>query len=79
MMKAGRGFLAKQNRTIRVTLTIDLPYDNELLNYGKKLDSKLREVINNTEHLCCSVQAGYLEFSKEPVIDGRKRSVDNIT
>lgn len=56
------------DKIIRATLTIEVPYDNELLNYGKKLDQKIREVIDRTDHLSCSVQAGELKPSKEPVI-----------
>jgi len=56
------------DKIIRATITVEVPYDNELLNYGSKLDQKLREVIDSTKHLSCSVQAGELKPSKEPVI-----------
>ena len=67
MMKAGREFLEKTKK-IRATLTIDLAYNDELLSYGSKLDSKLRQVIDNTDFLCCEVVSGNLEPSKMPVI-----------
>lgn len=56
------------NKIIRATITVEVPYDNELLNYGSKLDQELRKVIDRTKHLSCSVQAGDLEPSKEPVV-----------
>ena len=56
------------DKIIRATITVEVPYDNELLNYGKKLDQKLREVIDKTDHICCEVQAGHLTHSKRPVI-----------
>jgi hypothetical protein len=66
-MKAGREFLEKEKK-IRATITVEVPYSNELLNYGYKLDKALREVIDRTEHISCSVVAGELAPSKEPVI-----------
>jgi len=56
------------DKIIRATITVEVPYDNELLNYGSKLDQKLREVIDRTKYLSCSVQAGDLAHSKRPVI-----------
>ena len=56
------------DKIIRATIIVEVPYDNELLNYGSKLDQKLREVIDRTKHLSCSVEAGNLEPSTEPVI-----------
>ena len=67
MKMAGREFLEKTKK-IRATITVEVPYSNELLNYGHKLDKALREVIDRTEHISCSVVAGELEPSKEPVI-----------
>jgi hypothetical protein len=55
-------------KKIRATLTIEVPYKNEYMNYGDKLDKELRRVIENTSYLSCSVVAGELEPSKEPVI-----------
>ena len=57
MMKAGSEFL-ERTKKIRATLTADLEYNNELLSYGSKLDSKLRQVIDNTDFLCCEVVTG---------------------
>ena len=55
-------------KKIRATLTIEVPYKNEYLNYGDKLDKELRRVIDKTPFLSCGVVAGVLEPSKEPVI-----------
>ena len=55
-------------KKIRATLTIEVPYKNEYLNYGDKLDKELRRVIDKTPYLSCGVVAGELEPSKEPVI-----------
>ena len=55
-------------KKIRATLTIEVPYKNEYMNYGDKLDKELRRVIDKTPFLSCSVVAGELEPSKEPVI-----------
>lgn len=59
--------MAKEKK-IRATITVELPYSNELLNYGDKLDKALRRVINSSDYISCSVVAGNLEPSKEPVI-----------
>jgi len=67
MMKAGSEFLEKEKK-IRATITVELPWDNELLNYGYKLDKAIRAVIDKTDHISCSVVSGNLEPSKEPVI-----------
>tara|TARA_Y200000002_G_scaffold355663_1_gene336819 strand:+ start:210 stop:410 length:201 start_codon:yes stop_codon:yes gene_type:complete len=45
-------------RTIRATITIEVPYKNEYMNYGDKLDNELRRVINKTNYLSCHVVAG---------------------
>ena len=68
-MMAGREFLEKTNKKIRATITIEVDYDNELLNYGYKLQNKLREVINNTEFLTCGVEAGHLKPNGMPIIE----------
>ena len=65
------------DKIIRATITIEVPYDNELLNYGNKLDQKLREVIDRTKHLSCSAQAGNLEPSTEPVLE-RLKTKENV-
>lgn len=57
-----------REKKIRATITVELPWDNELLNYGDKLDKALRNVLDNTDHISCSVVAGELTPSKEPII-----------
>jgi len=55
-------------KKIRATLTIEVPYKKEYMNYGDKLDKELRRVIDKTPFLSCGVVAGNLKPSKEPVI-----------
>lgn len=62
----------EKTKKIRATLTIEVDYDNELLNYGHKLQDKLRQVINNTDFLCCDVVSGDLKPSKMPVITEKR-------
>jgi hypothetical protein len=45
-------------KTIRATITVEVPYKNDYMNYGDKLDKELRRVINNTKFLSCHVVAG---------------------
>jgi len=60
------------DKTIRATITIEIPYKNEYLNYGDKLNKKLKQIIADAEYVPCSVQAGNLEPSTEPVIKETK-------
>ena len=50
-------------KVIRATLEIEVPYSNELMNYGDKCDKELRRVIDKTPYLNCKVEAGELEPS----------------
>ena len=45
-------------KTIQATITIEVPYSNELMNYGSNLDKELRRVIDKTPYLSCKVVAG---------------------
>ena len=56
------------SRTIRATITVELPYSNDLLLYGDRLDAKIREVINNADFIPCEIKTGNLDYSKRPVI-----------
>lgn len=58
MPTAGREFLEKQKK-IRATIVVDMPYDNELMNYGNKLNDKIKTILNQ-QYICCQVEAGYL-------------------
>tara|TARA_B100002019_G_C21265621_1_gene599256 strand:+ start:80 stop:271 length:192 start_codon:yes stop_codon:yes gene_type:complete len=55
-------------KTIRATITVEVPYENELLNYGNKLNAKIREVINNSDYITCEVEAGNLEPNGRPIL-----------
>lgn len=56
------------NKIIRATITVEVPYENELMNYGHKLNAKLREVIDNADYIPCEIEAGELDYSKRPVL-----------
>ena len=56
------------DKVIRATITVEVPYSNELLNDGTKLDKKLRTVINNAKFIPCKITAGELDYSKRPVL-----------
>ena len=58
----------KTNKIIRATITVEVPYKNEYMNYSDKLNKKLKQIIAEADFVPCGVQAGNLEPSKEPVI-----------
>lgn len=37
--------MTKEKRKIRTTIVLELPYDNELLNYGNKLRAEILRVL----------------------------------
>jgi len=45
-------------KTIRATITIEVPYSNEYMNYGDKLDKEVRRIIDKTPYLNCRTTAG---------------------
>jgi len=55
-------------KIIRATITVEVPYKNEYMNYGDKLNKKLKQIIADTDFVSCGVEAGNLQPSKEPVI-----------
>tara|TARA_B100001057_G_C22864793_1_gene956018 strand:- start:491 stop:685 length:195 start_codon:yes stop_codon:yes gene_type:complete len=55
-------------KTIRATIQVEVPYTNELMNYGSKLDKELRKVINNTSFINCKLQAGDLKPNGMPTL-----------
>ena len=56
------------HKIIRATITVEMPYSNELMNYGDKLDNEIRKVINDAKHISCELEAGHLDYSKRPVL-----------
>lgn len=48
-------------KKIRATIQVEVPYSNELLNSGDKLDAELRKVIDSTSFIHCKLEAGNLE------------------
>ena len=55
-------------KIIRSTITIEVPYESELMNYGGKLNKKLKQIIADTDFIPHETQAGELEPCKRPVI-----------
>ena len=56
-------------KKIRANIVIELPYSNELLNYGDKLNEKIKQVIADTKFVQCKVTAGNnFEDNSIPVI-----------
>lgn len=55
-------------KIIRATITVEVPYSNELLNDGSKLNAKIKEVLNNADFIPHETQAGDLEPCKRPVL-----------
>ena len=55
-------------KTIRATIQVEVPYTNELLNYGSKLDKELRKVIDNTSFINCKLEAGDLKHKGMPTL-----------
>ena len=56
------------DKLIRATITIEVPYENELMNYGDKLNKKLKQIIADTDFIPHETHAGELEPCKRPVI-----------
>jgi len=56
------------DKIIRSTITVEVPYSNELLNDGGKLNKKLKQVIADTDFIPHELNAGNLQPSKRPVI-----------
>ena len=48
-------------KTIRATITVEVPYSNELINYGDKLNKKLKQVIADTDYIPHQTEAGELK------------------
>lgn len=62
-------------KTIQATIVVEVPYSNECMNYGDKLDAELRRVIDKTPFLNCKIVAGEnIDSNGLPVI----RDADEI-
>ena len=67
MRMAGREFLAKEKK-IRATLSVELPYDNELLCYNNKLNDRIIAVLQQGS-FACEVRTGTdLPWAGIPII-----------
>lgn len=57
-----------EDKIIRATITVEVPYENELMNYGDKLNKKLKQIIADSEFVQHEALVGNLQPSKRPVI-----------
>ena len=64
------------DKVIRATIQIEVPYSNELMNYGTKLDKELRKVIDNTPFLNCHLEAGSLQPNGNPTIRSKEKWIN---
>lgn len=55
-------------KTIRATITVEVPYESELMNYGDKLNKKLKQIIADTDYIPHQTESGELEPCKRPVV-----------
>ena len=55
-------------KKIRATITVEVPYKNEYMNYGDALNKKIKQIVAEADYVSCGVEAGELEPSKEPVL-----------
>jgi hypothetical protein len=47
----------REDLKIRATIEVELPYSNELINYGDKLKEEIIKVITE-EHFSCKLETG---------------------
>jgi len=59
-------------KIIRATITVEVPYSNELMNDGRKLDKELKRIIKNADYIPHETEAGELDYSKRPVLKEKK-------
>jgi hypothetical protein len=55
-------------KIIRATITVEVPYESELMNYGDKLNKKLKQIIADTDYIPHQTEAGELEPCQKPVV-----------
>jgi len=55
-------------KVIRATIQVEVPYTNELMNYGSKLDIEIRKVIDNASYINCKLEAGNLVPNGNPTL-----------
>ena len=55
-------------KSIKVKICVQLPYDSDLLNNVEKLNERVLEVLNNNKKFSSSVEAGYDKgFDRMPI------------
>ena len=55
-------------KIIRATVTIEVPYRNDLMNYNELFSNKLKQIVADADFVPCSIHAGELEPCKSPVL-----------
>ena len=55
-------------KIIRATITVEVPYESELMNYGDKLNKKLKQIIADTDYIPHETEAGDLKPCTRPVV-----------
>lgn len=61
---------------IRATITVEVPYSNELMNNGTKLDKEIRKVIDNSSYISSELESGHLKPSRRPVLRIRNETIN---
>lgn len=51
--------------TIRMTIQVEVPYSNDIMNYGNKGKQLIRDYINSNEFSGYKLEAGAREWQKE--------------
>ena len=51
--------------TIRMTIQVEVPYENDIMNYGEKSKQLIRDYINSNEFSSYKIEAGAIEWQKE--------------
>jgi|TARA_R110000803_G_scaffold161817_1_gene225440 hypothetical protein len=51
--------------TIRMTIQVEVPYENDIMNYGEKSKQLIRDYINSDKFGGYKIEAGAREWQKE--------------
>ena len=51
--------------TIRMTIQVEIPYENDIMNYGEKSKQLIKDYINSDKFGGYSIEAGAREWKRE--------------
>jgi|TARA_B110000444_G_scaffold187555_1_gene176879 hypothetical protein len=51
--------------TIRMTIQVEVPYENDIMNYGEKSKQLIKDYINSDKFGGYSIEAGAREWKRE--------------